>query len=191
MEFTLQNLEFCRKKPRMRIDYKKVMMKANLLDFFESVRIWFDAEGTILEICWPSPDRTRWDGSVRWSPRCPEGSARSGKNVDREGSSERKTRSAGGNLGYLGAGLSYHWGPFWLTMFDWTWFLEISPRFSTFRIFRLKVYHFIIWADGLTKSQSTSNPYKGIQRMYSKTSTMWNLCSLHCLNFALFDLPIL
>ena len=35
----------------MRIDYKKVMMKANLLDFFESVRIWFDAEGTILEIC--------------------------------------------------------------------------------------------------------------------------------------------
>lgn len=51
IEFTLQNHEFWRKKPRMRIDYKKVMMKANLLDFFESVRIWFDAEGTILEIC--------------------------------------------------------------------------------------------------------------------------------------------
>lgn len=38
IEFTLQNHEFWRKKPRMRIDYKKVM-KANLLDFFESVRI--------------------------------------------------------------------------------------------------------------------------------------------------------
>ena len=55
IEFTLQNHEFWRKKPRMRIDYKKVM-KANLLDFFESVRIcgwrWRHHPRNLLTFTW-------------------------------------------------------------------------------------------------------------------------------------------
>ena len=57
----------------------------------------------------------------------------------------------------------------------WT-FHEIS-------IFRCKVYHFF------TQSQSRSNPYKEMRRICSKTGTTWNVHSLHCLNFAFFYLP--
>ena len=186
IEFTLQNHEFWRKKPRMRIDYKKVM-KANLLDFFESVRIWFDAEGTILEICWPSPDRTRWDGSVRWSPRCPEGSARSGKNVHREGSSERKTRSAGGNLGYLGAGLSYEGHFDWqcLTGHDfWRFHRDFPPLESL-------DWRFITLSFGLTgwlsRNQQAilTKEYKGCIARLARcgTSAVYIASILHCLTF--------
>lgn len=179
IEFTLQNHEFWRKKPRMRIDYKKVM-KANLLDFFESVRIcgwrWRHHPPKFVDLHLTGPDETAVFAGHQDAQK--EAQEAPKMSTVKEAVKEKQEVQVGiWDIWVLVCHMR-------AILIDNVWLDIIFGDFHEI----LKVYHFIIWADGLTKSQSTSNPYKGIKGCIARlaqcgTSAVYIASILHCLTF--------